>query len=376
MKIAIVSTTRYPTEKAYGVTIQHTCKALRQIGHQAQIYNPNFYGKDDSGNEVFEILRGNFSKSFVKALLRGSKILFGIRSIILGYKFKKIVGYEKLDLIWVRDTYFAATLRCLGVRIPLLIEIHHIPNGINLRVLRWLSTKNTGIATLTNTHRMNLNKKGVQGPICISPMGVPNSFFIEPKIKQDISTNKFGYIGRSTSSGSSNRLDVLVKDFLGARSANPHLQLTLIGLEEDARLSLSNLIDTDISISRSVVLVGNVPHSDVINYLSNIYCGIIPYMNSQYNSMRFPIKILEYAASSTHIIASDIPAHRALLNDTQVTFYDPEKKGSLAGAISYVHANEEEVSNKIREAYEWARNFTYENRVRLALACIVDLEMS
>ncbi len=375
MKIAIVSTTRYPTEKAYGVTIQHTAAALRNLGHASRIYGPGTDCIDNSGNQVVGIMSQKTSRIFIKSLLKGKKFLFAIRSIILGVRFKNLSKSENFELIWLRDPYFAATLRCLKVKVPILIEIHHIPEGGSLRILRWLSKKNTGIATLTPTHLDRLTELNLQGPMCISPMGVPSDFFIDPKLKKEVSPSSFGYVGKAISSGSDNRLDVLVDEFRIAQSEDSKLRLTLIGLEKNAIESLMKLQGLVRHNSLDVNLIGNVPHSEVINHLKNFHCGILPYMDSQYNSMRFPIKVLEYAASGTHIIASDIPAHRALLSDSLATFYKPDLRGSLADAISYVRHNEEEVSQKIQNAYEWAGGFTYENRVRQALNCISDLEM-
>jgi glycosyltransferase involved in cell wall biosynthesis len=315
------------------------------------------------------------SQIFIKSLLRGKKFLFATRSVILAVRFKISSKNENFELIWLRDSYFAATLRCLKVKVPVLIEIHHIPEGGTLRILRWLSKKNTGIATLTPTHLQRLTELNLQGPMCISPMGVPSDFYIEPKLKKEVSRSSFGYVGKAISSGSDNRLDVLVDEFRIAQSEDSKLRLTLVGLEKNAIESLMKSEGLSHRNSQDVDLIGNVPHSEVIKHLKNFYCGILPYMDSQYNSMRFPIKVLEYAASGTHIIASDIPAHRALLNDSLATFYKPDLKGSLADAISYVRHNKEDVSQKIQNAYEWAGGFTYENRVRQALNCISDLEM-
>jgi glycosyltransferase involved in cell wall biosynthesis len=375
MRIAIVSTTRYPTEKAYGVTIQHTAAALRNLGHDSRIYGPGTGCIDNSGNQVVGIMRLKTSQEFIKSLLRGKKFLFAARSIILAVRFKISTKNEEFELIWLRDCYFAATLRCLKVKVPVLIEIHHIPEGGTLRILRWLSKKNTGIATLTPTHLQKLTKLNLQGPMCISPMGVPSDFYIDPKLKKEVSPSSFGYVGKAISSGSDNRLDVLVDEFRIAQSEDSKLRLTLVGLEKTAIESLMKSEGLSQRNSQDVDLIGNVPHSEVIKHLKNFYCGILPYMDSQYNSMRFPIKVLEYAASGTHIIASDIPAHRALLTDSLATFYKPDLKGSLADAISYVRHNKEDVSQKIQNAYEWAGGFTYENRVRQALNCISDLEM-
>jgi glycosyltransferase involved in cell wall biosynthesis len=206
-------------------------------------------------------------------------------------------------------------------------------------------------------------------------MGVPSDFFIHPNLKKNVSLDEFGYVGKATSSGSSNQLDVLVKEFQLAQSQENKLQLTMVGLEQSAIKTLEALQSEDTPRYRRMVFIGNVKHIEVINFLSKFYCGLLPYMDSEYNSMRFPIKLLEYAASSTHIIASDIKAHRDLLSDSQATFYNPKVKGSLAEAISYIRANEDEVDKKILAAYAWAENFSYENRARQALECISDLEM-
>jgi len=88
MRIAIVSTTRYPTEKAYGVTIQHTAAALRNLGHDSRIYGPGTGCIDDSGNQVVGIMSLKTSQIFIKSLLRGKKFLFATRSIILAVRFR------------------------------------------------------------------------------------------------------------------------------------------------------------------------------------------------------------------------------------------------------------------------------------------------
>ncbi len=375
MKIAMVSSTRYPTEKAYGVTIQHTCAALRKLGYETQVYGPGTNCIDESGNEVISIVNGSISANILDNLLNSGKFLFAIRSLILGVGLKFRTRLEEFYLIWLRDIYLAFALRMLGYKGFLLVEIHHIPTGISLSILRKLATKNTLIATLTPNHRQNLINLSIGGPICISPMGVPDDFFIQPKSKRGGISTEFGYIGKATSSGRSNRLDLLIEEFLKSVKLDSNLHLSIVGLTEEEIISLEESCYQGKSNGNPLSLIGIVPHSEIIDYLSNFYCGIVPYLDSQYNSMRFPIKLLEYAASSTHIIASDIPAHRSLLNDSQATFYDPDVPGSLSRAVSHIRSHEEETAEKISNAYDWAKKFTYENRANEALACIKDMEV-
>ena len=107
----MVSSTRYPTEKAYGVTIQHTCAALKKLGHETRIYSPDTNCIDASENEVKSIINGAIAVNLIDYLLNSGKFLFGFRSIILGARFKFGTKLEKFDLIWMRDLYFANTLR-------------------------------------------------------------------------------------------------------------------------------------------------------------------------------------------------------------------------------------------------------------------------
>lgn len=376
MKIAMVSSTRYPTEKAYGVTIQHTCAALRNLGHQTRIYSPSPNCLDDSGNEVISIMKGSNAINLIENFLDSGKFLFAFRSIILGAKFKFETRSEKFDLIWMRDLYLANTLRLLGFKGYLVIEIHHIPTGISLRILRKLSKQKTVIATLTSHHRQKLIDLKIGGPICISPMGVPDEFFIAPRAKKSGITHKFGYLGKATSSGESNRLDVLIEEFLETARLDDDLHLSIVGLTEREIRSLLDTQPQRTISSNSISLIGVVPHAEVIEYLSDFYCGIVPYSDSQYNAMRFPIKLLEYAASSTHIIASDIPAHRSLLNDSQATFYDPSAPGSLSRAISFIRSNPDDIAEKISNAFTWAEKYTYDYRVHQAMSSISDQEIS
>ena len=50
MKFLFVCESRYPTPKAYGVTIGRTAESARRLGHDVTILTPNFKGIDSYGN--------------------------------------------------------------------------------------------------------------------------------------------------------------------------------------------------------------------------------------------------------------------------------------------------------------------------------------
>lgn len=376
MKIAFLTTSRYPTEKAYGVTIQYSCRASINLGHTAEILTITEVESDAIGNKITSFVDNNLLKYFSRKLLDSGRIAFVLRSFLLAPSFLYKQRKEKYDLLWIRDLYFAAAIRIIRIRIPIVLEIHHVPKGFSLKVLIWLSQRNTLIATLTSRHLKLLAERDVKGPICVSPMGVPDDFFLEPSMKPKNERMNIGYVGKSSSSGNDNNLELLLLEFLSAKSILPNLKLFLIGLEHDAGIKLKLEIPRTILNAKEVTIIGNIPHPNIKSYLETMDCGIVPYLNSSYNLMRFPIKILEYAASSTHIIVSDTPAHRSILNDSLATFYNPELQGSLERAIVHVCKNSSETKIKTINAFDWAKHFTYENRVQNVLERVSSENMS
>ena len=98
--------------------------------------------------------------------------------------------------------------------------------------------------------------------------------------------------------------------------------------------------------------------------------GIIPYPESLYNSERFPLKILEYAAVGLPIIASDTKSHRNLLNDSFAIFYQKGNYLELSTLILNIMHNPSKYSLMSKNARAFSSNFTYDERVRKLLSSI------
>ena len=86
-----------------------------------------------------------------------------------------------------------------------------------------------------------------------------------------------------------------------------------------------------------------------------------------------PLKLGEYLASGTPIVASDIPAFRALLNDDEVEFIQPDDGMALAMGIKRILNDPARVSVLNQNARIKAETLSYENRAQAILEYISSL---
>ena len=98
--------------------------------------------------------------------------------------------------------------------------------------------------------------------------------------------------------------------------------------------------------------------------MSKIEIGLVPYPETTYNSRRFPIKLVEYAARGILILASDTLAHREILTEDIAYFYPQQSEFGLEAALNLINSDIDEANRKIKNAHLWAQRFTYGSRVK------------
>jgi len=369
-KILLVSSSRYPTEKAYGVTVGRSAEAASQMGDKVVIISPTYSGYDYLGNEVVTI-----SNLFSKVIKLFYFITFGSFNILHFYlgrlavykKTKKIIFSEKFDFLWVRDPIIAYKA---GKKfdLPVLLEIHHIPKKLDLHYCKKISKlKNITFATLTDFHKEELQKKGIFGEIQVIPMGYSKDFHAKALSwpKSDGSKIRVCYLGKSQSNGNDNLIEDMVRSLMVLLRKVSNIELVLIGLEKDF-ISRNLMSDREILCayqSGRIVITPHVSHLLVPEILKTIDIGVLPYPNTYYNNSRFPIKALEYAASATAIVSSRTESHRGILKEDFASFYDQGDLESLASTILEVINNPTRTLEKLISAQEWAEKFTYSSRV-------------
>jgi len=374
MKIVFVSSARYPTEKAYGVTIGETAKAANEIGHESMILTLGSSGIDEYGNRYLGIANHIYAAIENIKVIKWHvfrKYLFSVKSAIFSIHVFFSPKGKAAEIIWTRDIYIALinAIFTKGKK-SVLLEIHHPPRGATKFLLFAVSlSKRNYISTISEWHRTELLKILPEIPILLTPMAVPKSYFSLTGVNSfpKASNISICYLGKSQSSGFDNGLDSLLKSISSLIKMNSNFSFTFIGLEEPAVVNLKNLsIELQIPSTR-IEFISHVSHTEVPSILENYDFGILPYSENRYNDARFPIKLLEYAACEIAIIATDTLRNRSILGTDKALFYNPEFEFDLVRTVLLALSRKSETKSQIERAKKWASEFTYEKRVNIVI---------
>ena len=128
---------RFPTEKAYGVTTEYTARALSNIGFKTQIITPKIFPKGTSKLEV--ISRIEFVARFLLSNKIKSLITLRFNIFILLYVFSiRLKSLRSCNVFWCRDIYLAFLLSSFCSDLC-VCEVHRTPVGFQMFCLKILS---------------------------------------------------------------------------------------------------------------------------------------------------------------------------------------------------------------------------------------------
>ena len=107
--------------------------------------------------------------------------------------------------------------------------------------------------------------------------------------------------------------------------------------------SMNELIQTE-ELQDKVIIHPPVPQTDVPKFICMSNVCISPLKNNSFWRYQCPVKILEYLAMEKVIIATDIPAHRSIINKEKCVIYmDSAEPDEIAKAIKKARENKEKL---------------------------------
>jgi glycosyltransferase involved in cell wall biosynthesis len=192
-------------------------------------------------------------------------------------------------------------------------------------------------------------------------MGVPDEFFVDEDVQKN--PNEIVYLGRSHSSGVDSNLGLVLSTLRFMKSLRTReIVFKSIGVSKKDLNAFWNLSQRSHQMDSGLRLeiIPNVEHTEIPKLLRTSAIGLVPYTSEGYNLERFPIKVLEYAASRTLIVASEGYKMNDLLNEERAIFFESNSTQSLAEALQ--RALGEDNLQRVSAAQEWARNYTYSVR--------------
>ena len=157
-EIALVLTSRFPSEKAYAVTTLETARAAESMGIPVKIYAP-FDSKTGAMSNVVNIENMKIRKLtplLGRASGRLGALIFFIRRILIAREFQKILRNSNYTnvIVWTRDPIVAMMT---NDETRVFLELHNKPSRIDGLICKLLDSKRKfSVGTLTTTHRYRM----------------------------------------------------------------------------------------------------------------------------------------------------------------------------------------------------------------------------
>lgn len=368
-KVIYVSPVRYPTDKAYGITVKHTMAALEDQGFEIHIVDPNVLINQMSLTGVDARLHQQLNKIFRSGDFsrRNFYLIRLLVALISRNQFR-----NRTEILWTRDPLIALAINLFRRPTHIIIEIHQNPHIVDKIILRFLNFKNTiilaPISLALHNKIENSRLKFEMDNVILCPMGVPNEFLeaATPRAQIDCARVKVAYVGGLYSTGIDQGIKELISLVLdlNGTSESFHFELKLFGISESEEDELRGLFSSQIK-AEVISSERRQLHSDLIPKLLMCDIFLLPYPKGDFFNARFPLKALEYAALQRPIVASDTPSHRNIFQEDEVFYFNLDSKENFHKALIEAATRRDLASRKVELAYAKARNYSYTNRVRI-----------
>lgn len=369
MRVLYIANIRLPTEKAHGIQIMKMCEAFSGCGARVTLLVPrrlNHISENPfsyySVMPVFNIIRlptidlvflGHFGFLIQSLSFAVSALLYS-------------VFFNKVDIVYGRDELQLLFQNILSKNI--VWEIHAPRTNYAARAV---SRASKLAVVVTRSLSDFYVKQGIpKEKLLVAPDGVDFSMF---DIKDDrkgariklgiplsdkivLYTGHF-YVWKGT-------------DTLGEASGFLPDDVNIYfvgGTEEGIRIFKKKF-----GGKKNIRILGKKSYSDIPLYLKAADILVIPNSAKEDISLLYtsPMKLFEYMASGTPMLASDIPAIREVVSENEVFFAEPDNPRSFAEKIKEIfepHSYREEKAAAARDA---VREHTWEKRAARILAAI------
>ncbi len=373
-KIVYITSTRFPTEKAHGLATVKICEAFANHGYEVDIIAPRLWRKE--GGDIFKHygVKKNFQIFKIPCIdlipIRiFEKLAFILQSIsfssfLIPYVFFKYGGNLKNFIFLSHDYIPLYFMTFLSTRV--FYDIHHFP-GDNFMYKRVMK-KSFGFASQTKWKINALNKKFLiaHDKIVYWPNGTDVDEFKvslskeKAKIELGVPQNKkivvytgqiFNWKGVDSLIKS---VKILPKNFI----------IYIVGGSvKDVKDCKNTIIEAN---NERVIFIPFQPHYKIPLWLKAADVLVLPNTAKHKVSLHYtsPMKLFEYMASGTPIVATRIPSIEEVVGEGEVFFAEPDNPDSLAKQIQMAVMDSETSINKGKRAMEVVLSYTWLARAK------------
>lgn len=353
MKILYLANVRIPTPRAYGLTIMKTCEAFARAGVDVELITP--IRKQKTLGDAFAFYRTEknflFTMLSVPDLLHFGSIGFLISAIWFSERVRWLKSFREADVICSRDALVLVQYLLLGRKI--IFETHSRPSLVSKIVAR-------------HAYRVISISKGLKDAyldvgipaekIIVAPAGVDEHLFDIVPVRDEARVQ----LGLPVSA-----TIVLYAGHLYTRKGVDTLAEVAALVPEATFVFVGGIPDDIVAFKKrwgqcaNIQIIGHLPHEKIPFYLRSADVLVIPNSGRDEDSARFtsPLKLFEYMASGTPIVASDLPSLREILDDRTARLVTADDPTAFAEGLRRVLAGEGvALALRARErvaAYSW-----------------------
>jgi len=360
MRIIYILNARWPTVKAHGLQVASMCDALVELGCDVELIIPSRSAYPETHVPAVRL----WSPDWVADDTIG-KFLFWLQQLLFACRARLfLIGYP--GEVYTRDLITAGVLAALGR--PAYVELHTAPSRWSF-LHRWMLRTSRGVISITRGLADRVREAGISvDNILVAPDGYDPSLF-----------------GRLPSQAVARRqvhlpVDVPIALYAGhlypwkgvdtlARAAPLFDGIVVFVGGTEADVARMKAMYETIS---NIMLVGHRPHGEIPTWLRAADVLVIPNTSAESISERYtsPLKLFEYMASGTPIVASDLPSLREVLNDESALLVRPDDPAALARGLTMAVRDIEGSARRIAHAAHDVTDHTWTHRAGAVISFI------
>jgi len=373
-KIYYVANARIPTERAHGIQIAKMCEAFLEKGIDVEIVAPQRSNAIKTDMQDFYSLR---EKVPVTKLLVLDTFVYGRLGFWIGslsfmissflYLLTKKIKGEKFVIYTIDMDQFSFLLLPLVFE-SLAVEIHDAKEMNPFYKFLFSRAK---LITVINSlikesivERFKVDKE----KILVFPNGIDLDFFKDDGNREFLKSHGLSkekkivlYSGKFYGWKG---ISVLIE---ASKGLSDEIVVVIVGGTKE---ELMNTIS--MALPSNIVCVGYRPYVEMPKWLAVSDALVV--LGTKENNYSFyytsPMKLFEYMASRRPIIASNTPAIKQIVDDSEVSFYECDSHLSLRDSIVEVLGDQDLNSNRTEKAYSKAQSFSWSSRAEEILSKI------
>ncbi|HNV97057.1 MAG TPA: glycosyltransferase family 4 protein [bacterium] len=361
MKLAYIVNARIPTEKAHGYQICKMCEAFAKNGVNVDLIVPNRANEiKDNLFEYYGILKNfNIIKIPTFDIIFLGKIGFLIQRLSFIIFVKIYILFKKYDILYTRDEFLGLLFK------NFILEVHALPikiNSINLFFLK----KVRKFIVLTQYIKNDLINTGIDknniliASDCVDIKDFENINYskdvIREKLKLPVDKKIILYAG-SFYLYDWKGVDLILE---ASMLFGDDFLFVLIGGNKEEIDDILKLYK-----NKNLLLIEKQKHEEIPFYLKAADVLVLPNKKGDITSEKYtsPLKLFEYMASGTPIIASDLDSIKEILSDNNSFIFPANDFNALANGLNFLFNNKDYASKLSINALLDAKKYTWDSRV-------------